>query len=277
MEKTYQVSSGNNKTVSVNAPVIAQMQLSEPQADPVLVSRLIQGETSGEKGLVLRRIGGIAIILLGIPLGLFSLLCFPGLLFWLLGPLALAMIAGGIYLMFSRRSKDPQEAFKMLFKEAYFNADATAVVFSSQLFKSPELIKKRIHAMLPLAGLSINDSELINFMNTFGHRVRTTFKQYGGAEEEGCTYAIFVDPLVHTCAQQGPVTTVQGSVNVIRQNGASAQIIEVQIRMNLLLVGGFQMPVNLVPHFFDTFIQTPVFDPGKAWTSPVATQAQVEV
>ena len=261
MEKNYQVSTGK-KTVQASAPVIAQLQLGESAPDPKWVSWLMRQEKAPEKGLVGRRIGGIVLIIAGLPVGIFGLLCFPGLFFWILGPLGLAMIGQGVVLMFSKRSKDPQTAFKNLFKEAFFNADGTAVVFSTTLFKPTEQIKKRILAMSPIAELTIDDAQLCGFTSAFENVIRNSFSQYGGPDMPNSTFAVFVDPEVKVLGSQGTVSAVNGTVNIIRQSQGCSQIIELTITMNMFGLGGIQMPVNPIPHLFDnSSIQIPAQEP----------------
>jgi len=222
---------------------------------------MTQSERVPEKGLVGRRIGGIALILAGIPVGIFGLLCIPGILFWILCPVGGGMIGQGVLLMFSKRSKKPEEAFKSLFKEAFFNADGTVVNFAPQLFRPLDQIRKRILAMCPINGMTIEETQLAAFLNAFEYSVKSTFAYYGGAETPDASFGVFVDPEVKVLGCQGDVTVVSGTVNIVRKTQGYSQILEVPIVMNMINLGGFLMPVNLIPRLFDnSSIQVPVPD-----------------
>lgn len=270
MEKTFQTQVGN-KAVAVSAPVVAQFQFNEPRPDPAWVDYLTQREVTGEQGVVARRIGGIALIVLGLPVGIFGLFCFPGLLFWLLGPAGLAMIGKGILLMYSKRAKKPEDAFSTLFKEAFFNADGGTVSFFPNLFLKPEDIKKRIHDMRPIDGIEVNERELLHFMQSFENMTRASFIQYGGPEMTGCLFGVSVDPLVKVVEVQGVVSNVQGVVNVMRQNNEATQIIKMQITLSVIGIDGAFLPVNLVPRFLGLPTAQVVLDDTATSVPMVAT------
>ncbi len=247
MEKSIQVKVGN-KTVVRQSHVIASLPLAETKPDPAFLNWLVRQEITREKGLAARRVGGIALLVFGVPLGIFAVLCFPGLFFWLLGVVALGMIGKGILLTFSNRSKSPEEAYRNLFKEAFFRADGTTVEFNAQLFRAPEAVKKRIHAMRPIDKLQINDHELAAFMNAFEHQVRAAFSYYGGQEQGTPCYGVVVDPTVTILERQGALVRAQGMVTVVREYGDQLQAVEVPFALYLIDLDGYQMPVNLVPH-----------------------------
>jgi hypothetical protein len=250
MEKSYQISSGN-KTMTVSAPVIARFEFAESAPDTGWIAWLTQQQPVAE-GLVLKRIGGVLVALVGAVVGLFGLMFIPGLLFWLLGAVGLGLIGLGIMLCLSKREKDPAAAFRVLHKEAYFNADETAVKFGEKLFRQPADIGKRIQTLSPIKDLTINEAELINFMNAVEMAVRNAFAQYGGPDNGGCTYGVNVETEVKVLNEGGNPAVVQGTVNVIRQGtGIAAQIVEIGMTMHMVkMIGGFYMPANPVPRFF---------------------------
>ena len=246
MDKTYQISF-NNKNLAVSAPVIARIGLAEPAPDMALVAWLGQHEVNGEKGIVIKRVGGIAMVVVGAALGLFSLLFFPGLFFWLLGAAALGLISQGVLLMFSKRSKKPDDAFKKAMGEAYFVADQSTVSFQPRLFREPADIKKRLLTLYPIEGMVVDDDALIAFLNSFEQSLISAFERFGGPQTPGTDFGIQIEPDVEVQETGSQLSYAQGTINVIRRQGGTSQIIEVSLGLNILDIGGYKVPVNLVP------------------------------
>lgn len=246
MEKAYKANIGGKARDAI-APVVAQVRFVDAAPDYSWISWLSQRGDEKESGLALRRIGGIGLIVLGIPIGAFGLLCFPGLLFWFLGPLGLAMIAKGALLMFSKRAKTPEDAFRAVFKEACFDADSGSVSFSQQLFRSPDAVKKRLASLCPVDGTPLSDAELVSFMNSFEQTLRSTFIRYGGPEGPDTLFGASVEPVVSVLDRHGEVSAVQGIVNVFRQTANSTQIVEARITLHTMALGPCHMPANIVP------------------------------
>lgn len=250
MDKSFQIGTGK-KSVTVTAPVVARLALGEGQPSLGWLSWLAGCRRSPERGLALRRIGGVALIASGIPVGVFALLCFPGLVFWLVGPMALLMVGQGVLLMYSRRSKEAAEAFRVVFKEALFKADTSDVVLRRELVNQASAAKRRILALCPVEGLAIDDAQMEGFTEALDRMLRDTFGRYAGPEQAGSLYGAFIDREVATVWSQGQASLVRGTVNVVRQSGGEYAIVEMPVTMNIYEVEGCHMPVNPIPRVFD--------------------------
>ena len=252
MMKSYIVGSGK-EAMTFQAPVVSTIELQEHAPDPALVAWLSSQDKSGERGIVLKRIGGIALIVVGLIIALFSLIFFPGLLFWFLGAAGLGLAGLGVMLMFSKRTKDPQAAFKAIYKEGFLSGgEGTSTVHTSTLFNKTASAKKRVEGLCPIAGLELNEQAIEHFNNSLGGLINVMFVQHGTLQlhpSEQCTFAVFCDPEI-TSTQIGENThLVQGVVNVVRRNpqGAS-EIAELRIKQVLICLHGYYMPVNLIPN-----------------------------
>ena len=253
----------------MKAPVVAQVSLQDAAPDIQWMNWLASCEKAPEKGLVWKRIAGVLLIIIGIPIGLFGLACFPGLLFWFLGPVGLGIIGAGILLMYSKRCKTPENAFRALFKEAFFNADGGSITFSSRLIKPADQVKNRIMAMYPIKGLRLDDAHLAGFLNSFEHTIRSAFARYAGPDTAESVYAVFLDPDIKILGKQGTITAVGGTVNIVRRTQGFSQIVEIPLVMNMICLGGFQMPLYPVPRLLENN-QPQTFAPDTRTQPPIA-------
>jgi hypothetical protein len=250
MNKTYN-EAANGKTISVQAPVIATVTAEETAINYPMADWLSHQQVVGEQGLVLKRIGGIALTIVGIPVGIFGLLCFPGLFFWILGPVGLAMIGQGILLCFSKRAKKPEDAFKKLFGEVLFNIDGTSANYSPYYFNSSEGMKNRIKKLYPIENLPVDDGYVNDFIQKMGTLIETMFANYGTIapqENKVLSYSATFDPDIKILATANNVATVSGTVNIIRKSSiGEREIAEMHIVTNFLNLGGYYVPLNPLP------------------------------
>jgi hypothetical protein len=250
MNKNYS-ESVNGKTQARQAPVIATVCVEETAVNYPMADWLGRQKVVGEKGIVFKRIGGIALAAVGVPVGIFGLLCFPGLFFWMLSPLGLAMIGQGILLCFSKRAKKPEDAFKKLFGEVLFNIDGGTVNFSPYFFKSGDSMKSRIKTLYPIDGLPVDERYVQDFIQRLGALIEQMFSTYGTiVSQEGKTlsYGASFDSDVKVISQVNNITTVGGTINVIRASSfGEREIAEMRVVTHLLNIDGYFVPINPLP------------------------------
>lgn len=253
MEKDFSVKVGD-KSVSMKAPVVGSLAFNEPAPDPQLVEWLTSRPRTGEKGIVGRRIGGICLILVGIPLGIFALMCFPGLAFWFVGALALGALGGGLVLMSSRREKKPESAFRTFFSDCLLNTSGTSdVSFGTMVFKMPDAICKRANQLSPSEEVRVSSNDYTAFLNQADILIKGKFVECGRALAEPntqCTYGSWVEAAVSVEKLSEQLHRANGIVNVVRKTPDSChEIVELHTGIYLINIGGNYSPVHLVPDF----------------------------
>ena len=253
MEKSFLIKVGD-KNVSRMAPVVASLVFDEPAPDPQLIAWLASRPRTGEKGIVGRRIGGVCLMLVGIPLGIFALLCFPGIFFWLLGAAALAILGGGVVLMLSRREKDPESAFRAFLSQGLFNSGGTSgVSFDSNVFRMPDAICKRVNQLSPSEEVQVSPNDYLTFLNQADILIKGKFVECGKTladPSSQCSYGASVEDKVNVEKLSEQLHKANGVVNVVRKDPENCyEIVELRIGLYLISIGGNYSPVHLVPDF----------------------------